>query len=82
MNQLAISSQKTTLYLNPVVKKFLQHKAVTDNTSVSSLVNDYFADMVEDLDDIKTVQRRRKEQTVTFEQSLVDLGLTYDDLQD
>ena len=82
MNQLTVSSQKTTLYLNPVVKKFLQHKAVTDNTSVSSLVNDYFADMVEDLDDIKTVQRRRKEQTVTFEQSLVDLGLTYDDLQD
>lgn len=72
---------KTTVYLNPTVKKFVQHKAVAENRSVSEIINDYFADMLEDLEDVKTIQDRRLEKSVSFDTMLKDLGLTYDDLR-
>lgn len=78
MSQL---SAKTTIYLNPKVKKFLQHKAVAEGRSVSDVINDEFADMLEDLLDIKEIEKRRGEPTVPFEQVLRDSGLTYADLQ-
>lgn len=74
-------SERTTIYLNPYVKKFIQHKAVAENRSVSDIINDYFADMAEDLEDIKEVEKRKGEATVPFEAVLKDLGLTYDDLR-
>lgn len=78
MSQL---SQKTTIYLNPQVKKFLQHKAVAEGHSVSDIVNDNFADMLEDLVDIKEIEKRRSEETVPFEVVLQELGLTYEQLR-
>jgi hypothetical protein len=75
-------SQKTTIYLNPQVKKFIQHKAIAEDTSVSEIINSYFADILEDLEDLKKLEKRRGEPTVSFEEVLNDLGLTYDDLQD
>lgn len=74
-------SDKTTIYLNPQVKKFIKHRAVAENRSVSEIINDHFADLLEDLADIKEVQERRGESTVNFETLLSDLGLTYDDLR-
>jgi hypothetical protein len=74
-------SEKTTIYLNPNVKKFIQHKAVAEGRSVSDIINDSFEDMLEDLDDIKEVIKRRNEPTVSFEEALNDLGLTYNDLR-
>jgi len=78
MSQL---SEKTTIYLNPQVKKFLQHKAVAEGRSVSDIVNDSFADMLEDLEDIKEIEMRRGEETVPFETVLRELGLTYEQLR-
>jgi hypothetical protein len=78
MSQL---SEKTTIYLNSTVKKFIQHKAVAEGRSVSDIINDQFADMVEDLEDIKEIERRRGEPTVPFEQVLSDLGITYEQLR-
>jgi len=73
---------KTTIYLDPLVKRFIQHKAIEEDRSVSDVVNDYFADMLEDLEDAKEVIKRRGEPTVSFEKVLSDMGLTYADLQD
>ena len=78
MSQL---SEKTTIYLNPYVKKFIQHKAVAEGRSVSEVINENFEDMLEDLEDIKEVVRRRDEPSVPFEEVLKELGLTYDDLR-
>ena len=75
-------TEKTTIYLNPYVKKFIQHKAIADNASISQTVNDYFADMAEDLDDVAVIKKRRKEPTTTFENALANLGLDYEDLRD
>jgi hypothetical protein len=78
---MSILSERTTVYLNPKVKRFIQHKAVAEGHSVSTIVNDYFADMLEDLDDIRELKRRREESTVSFDEVLQDLGLTYNDLR-
>lgn len=78
MSQL---SAKTTIYLDPSVKKFVQHKAVAEGRSVSEIINDYFADMMEDLEDIREIEKRRNEPTVPFEKVLQELGLTYEDLR-
>lgn len=81
MCQMSKLSEKTTIYLNPNVKKFMQHKAIAENRSLSDLINDEFADMLEDLSDIKEIRKRRSEPSVTFEEILRDLGLTYGQLR-
>ena len=75
-------SAKTTVYLDPTIKSFIQHKAIADNSSVSEIINDYFADMLEDLDDVKIIKERRMEPTLGFDEVLKNLDLTYDDLRD
>lgn len=74
-------SEKTTVYLEPSVKKFLQHKAIAENRSLSEVINAQFADMLEDLYDIKEIEARRCEETVPFEVVLQELGLTYEQLR-
>ncbi|HEY1645099.1 MAG TPA: hypothetical protein VGF75_01800 [Candidatus Saccharimonadales bacterium] len=74
-------SSKTTIYLNPKVKKFIQHKAVAEDTSVSDIINDQFSDMLEDLEDIQTIHERRGEPSVSFDVALKELGLTYEQLR-
>ncbi len=81
MADMSNLSEKTTIYLNPQVKKFLQHKAVAESRSLSEIVNDEFADMLEDLEDIKVIGQRRGETTVPFEQVMRELGLTYEQLR-
>jgi hypothetical protein len=60
-------SEKTTLYLNPYVKKFLQLRALQENRSISELVNNEFADLLEDFEDLKEVQRRKNESFIEWE---------------
>lgn len=62
-------------------KIFIKHKAVSDKRSVSEIINEYFADMLEDFEDIKVIEKRRKEPSVSFDEMLNDLGLSYDDLR-
>jgi hypothetical protein len=72
---------KTTIYLDPSVKKFLKHKAVTESSSLSEIINGQFEDMLEDLDDLNEIKKRRNEETVPFETVLKELGLTSEHLQ-
>ena len=74
-------SEKTTIYLNPNVKKFIRHKAVAEDRSVSDVINDHFAEMLEDLDDIKEIRKRRGESSIPFEDALKELGITYEQLR-
>jgi Arc/MetJ-type ribon-helix-helix transcriptional regulator len=66
-------TEKTTIYLTPRTKKFILHKAVTEGRSASDIINDTLEDMLEDLDDIKEIQKRRKEPSVSFENALKEL---------
>jgi hypothetical protein len=74
-------SDKTTIYLNPMVKKFISHKAIEDGSSVSAVINEHFADLLEDLSDVVEIEKRRGEATVSFDEVLKGLKLTYNDLQ-
>ena len=74
-------SAKTTIYLDPNVKKFIRHKAVAEDRSLSDIINDQFAEMLEDLDDIKEIKNRRGEPSIPFEDVLKDLSITYEQLR-
>ncbi len=74
--------EKTTLYLQPAVKKFLQHKAIEENSSMSEIVNDMVEDMLDGIWLAKNKKRIMAKGTVSFEEALAEAGLTYDDLRD
>jgi hypothetical protein len=74
-------SQKTTIYLEPSVKKFLQHKAVAEGRSLSNIINDEFIDMLQDIQDIGEIQKRRREEVVSLKAALHEVGLSYDELR-
>lgn len=54
---------------------------MAEDSSVSEIINEYFADMLEDIQDIKEVRKRRGEKTVSFDEILTDLDITYNDLR-
>lgn len=74
-------TRKTTIYLEPSVKKFLQFKAVNDSKSMSEIINDEFAALLEDLEDLKIIEQRKKEPAIPFETALKSYGLTLDDIR-
>ncbi len=76
------SNEKTTIYLNPYVKKYIQHKAVEENTSISSIINNMFAKKLSTLDEKAELAARHKEPTVAFDKVLAEMGLSYEDLRD
>lgn len=77
MSQL---NEKTTIYLNPYVKKYIQHKAIEENSSISSIINDIFAKKIAKLNLKTELAERRNEPTMSFEAMLAEMGLSYDDL--
>ena len=65
---------KATLYLEESVHKALRLKAAETRQSMSDLVNDALkASLLEDLDDLQEIRKRRKEPTVGFEEFLGQL---------
>ena len=74
-------TDRTTVYLNPYVKKFVQHKAVEENRSFSSVVNNKLADLLEELADQKATGTPKNKSAVRSESVLRKAGLSYDDLR-
>lgn len=54
-------SEKTTIYLNPYVKKFIQHKAINERRSISDIVNEEFAELLEDMEDGYELSKRKSD---------------------
>ena len=48
---MIISSEKTTIYLDPKVKKSVQYYALRDDSSLSKIINDRLSDYLEDMAD-------------------------------
>ena len=59
-------TERTTIYLNPYVKKFLQRQAVEQGKSLSQLVNEQAAELLEDAQDIETASQRATEPAVAW----------------
>jgi len=74
-------TDKTTIYLSPMTKRFLQHKAIEENTSISALINAKIEEEMDEIGLLKELTDRRNEPTISFDEVLGELGLAYNDLQ-
>mgnify|MGYP000863722767 CR=1 FL=1 len=70
---MATLTERTTVYLNPYVKKYLQHEAVEQNKSISELINDQLAELLEDAEDAATVEERKAEPLLAWDKVKADL---------
>jgi hypothetical protein len=66
-------SERTTVYLNPYVKKYLQHEAVEQGKSISELINDQLAELLEDAQDLATIEERKSEPVMAWDKVKADL---------
>jgi len=66
-------SARTTIYLNPYVKKFLQLKAVQESRSVSELVNDRFTNVMEDFEKLAALEKKRGESLIEWDSIKAEL---------
>ena len=65
---------RATLYIEETVHKALRLKAAETRQSMSDLVNDALkASLLEDLEDLRDMKKRRREKTVGFEEFLENL---------
>ena len=71
---MATLTERTTVYLNPYVKKYLQHEAVEQNKSISELINDQLAELLEDAEDAATVNERKAEPLLAWDKVKADLA--------
>lgn len=81
MWNMSTTSEKTTIYLNPMVKKFLQHKAVEEETSISELINERVEEEMAGKKLQALLKKRSTEPKMSFEDMLKELGLSYEDLR-
>ncbi len=70
---MATLTERTTVYLNPYVKKYLQHEAVEQNKSISELINDQLTELLEDAEDAATIDERKSERLTSWEKVKADL---------
>jgi DNA primase large subunit len=75
------SNEKTTLYLDPRVKRTAQFYALRDRRSLSDVVNESLLRYLEDLADIAVVEERKGEPTESFEHVVKELGFSLDEIQ-
>lgn len=75
------TSEKTTLYLDPRVKRTAQFYALRDRRSLSDIVNESLLTYLEDMADLAAVKEREGEPTESFEHVAKELGFSLDEIQ-
>lgn len=75
------SNEKTTLYLDPRVKRTAQFYALRDRRSLSDVVNESLLRYLEDLADIAAIRERKGEPAESFEHVVKELGFSLDEIQ-
>jgi hypothetical protein len=77
------SNEKTTIYLDPRVKKTAQYYALRDDKSLSEIINERLAEYLEDQEDIADAEKARNDgqPTIGFEDMLKELGINLNDVQ-
>ncbi|MBW4061961.1 CopG family transcriptional regulator [Candidatus Saccharibacteria bacterium] len=70
---MATLTERTTVYLNPYVKKYLQHEAVEQNKSISELINEQLAELLEDAEDSAAINSRKTESLTSWDKVKADL---------
>lgn len=77
------TNEKTTIYLDPRIKKSVQYYALRDDSSLSQIINDRLYEYLEDMADIAALEEARNdgEEPIPFEQAVKELGLDLDEIQ-
>jgi hypothetical protein len=76
-------NEKTTIYLNPVIKKGVQYYALVNDTSLSQIINDELVRYLEDMADISAANKSYNdgEQPIPFKEALKELGVTMHEIR-
>lgn len=75
-------NEKTTIYLDPKVKKSVQYYALRDSSSLSRIINDKLYEYLEDMADLSVLNDREHDaEFISFETALKELGISEKDLQ-
>lgn len=77
------ANEKTTVYLDPRVKKSVRYYAVRDDKSLSEIINERLFEYLEDQDDIADAEKARNDgvPAASFEEALKELGISLDEIQ-
>lgn len=78
-----VTNEKTTIYLDPRVKKSVRYYAVRDDKSLSEIINAQLLEYLEEQDDARTIEdaRAHAEEFVSIEEVVKDLGLDIDEIR-
>ncbi len=76
-------NEKTTIYLDPKIKKSVQHYALRDASSLSAIINERLFEYLEDMADVAALEEAHKssDEYVSFEKLVNDLGLDFDEIR-
>lgn len=76
-------NEKTTIYLNPKIKKSVQYYALRDASSLSAIINEKLFEYLEDMADVAALDEARNngEDFVSIEQVIKELGLDSDEVR-
>jgi predicted DNA-binding protein len=76
-------NEKTTIYLDPKIKKSVQYYALRDARSLSAIINDRLIEYLEDMADISALEETRnsKDEYVPFEKFVQELGIDFDEIR-
>lgn len=77
------TNEKTTIYLDPKIKKSVQYYAVRDDKSLSAIINGKLADYLEDMADITALDEARSgnDDYLSFEKMVSELGLDINEIR-
>lgn len=83
--QAKMSNEKTTIYLNPQIKKNVQYYAIQHNSSLSEIINDKLVEYLEDMIDVqefdKAKRENKKEDFIPLNQAIKELGLSVNEIR-
>ena len=76
-------NEKTTVYLNPRIKRGTQYYALLDDSSLSEIINATLADYLEDQADIRAAREALAddEAAISFSQAAKELGFNAHDIR-
>lgn len=76
-------NEKTTIYLDPKIKKSVQYYALRDDSSLSAVINEKLLEYLEDMADIAALEdaRNSNDEYIPFEKLVEDLGLDFAEIR-
>ena len=85
-NSRVVKNEKTTIYIDPGVKKSVRYYALRDNSSLSKIINEKLFEYLEEQADIAMYEQAKAEHgkdptTFKFEDVVKELGLDIEEIR-